>query len=186
MSDPVKPESVPGAAGEAAAPVPPPPPPPTPEELDVLRAEAAKAKEYLDLAKRTQAEFVSWQQRARREREDLAKFAIENFLRELLPALDGLTQTLRLPSLPEGAGPLLEGVRLVEKEVLRIFAKAGVLPIEAMGRKFDPSIHEAAAVTEQEGAEDGTILEEVRRGWKIHDRVLRPAHVRISRPPARP
>lgn len=150
-------------------------------EIQALRAEAAKAREYLDLARRTQAEFVNWQARARREREEVARYAIESFLQELLPALDGLARTLAIPAVPAGAEPVVEGVRLTEKEVLRIFAKAGVTPLEAVGKPFDPSMHDAVGWVETAEKPEGTVLEEVRRGYRIHDRVLRPAQVLVAK-----
>jgi len=151
------------------------------EEVEALRAAEAKAAEYLDLAKRTQAEFVNYQARARREREELTKYALERFLHEVLPVLDGMAHTLAAPS-DADLRTVVEGVRIVEREMLRILAKSGVRPMEAVGKKFDPLFHEAVATVEAPpGTADGTVVEELRRGFTIHDRVLRPAHVRVAR-----
>ncbi len=160
--------------------------PATPEstpatEAEELRAAAAKAAEYLDLAKRTQADFINYQARVRREREDYVRFATESLLRELLPAVDDLQRVL---AAPEGAGVpvLLEGVRLTERELLRVLAKAGVRPMETAGRKFDPAFHEAAEIVEAPaGSDEGDIIEEVRKGYTLHNRVLRPASVKVAR-----
>lgn len=149
-------------------------------ELESLRAAGAKAAEYLDLAKRTQAEFINYQARARREREEFSKYAAESILRELLPVVDSLQ---RLQAAPGGADVpiLLDGVRLTERELLRILAKSGVRPMETAGKKFDPAFHEAAETVEAPGKAAGEIIEEVRRGYLLHDRVLRPAHVKVAR-----
>ena len=150
-------------------------------EIETLRTAAAKAAEYLDLAKRTQADFINYQSRVRREREDLVRFGTEGLLRELLPVVDNLQRVL---AAPEGSGVpvLLEGVRITERELLRVLAKAGVRAIETAGKKFDPSFHEASEMVEAPpGTEAGAIVEEVRRGYTIHDRVLRPASVKVAR-----
>ena len=133
-----------------------------------LRAQAAKADEYLDLARRAKADFLNYQDRVKRDRQDWTRQALEDFVRELLPAMDGF-------SLAKFDDPkLVEAFRVIEREFLRIFAKAGIAPIEVAGKPFDPSFHEAVGVEP-----GGTVLSEVRRGWMIGDRVLRPAAVRI-------
>ena len=150
-------------------------------EVEELRAAAAKAAEYLDLAKRTKADFINYQARARREREEHSRYATESLLRELLPVVDDLRRVL---AAPEGTGVpvLLEGVRLTERELLRVLAKAGVRPLETLGKKFDPGFHEAAEIVDAPpGTAEGDIVEEVRRGYMLHDRVLRPAHVKVAR-----
>ena len=152
-------------------------------ELDELRAAAAKSAEYLDLAKRTKADFINYQSRIRGEIEENSKFAAEGLLRELLPVVDDLQRLLASPA-AASAPALVEGVRLTEREVLRILAKAGVRPIETAGKKFNPAYHEAAdVVPAPPGAAAGDIVEEVRRGYSLHDRVLRPASVRIAAAP---
>ena len=151
------------------------------EEVEALRAAEARAAEYLDLAKRTQAEFVNYQGRARREREEITKYALERFLLEFLPVLDGLSHTLAAPA-DADVRAVVEGVRIVEREMLRLLAKSGVRPMETMGKKFDPLFHEAVATVDAPpGTADGTVVEELRRGFMIHDRVLRPAQVRVAR-----
>jgi molecular chaperone GrpE (heat shock protein) len=133
-----------------------------------LRSQAAKADEYLDLARRAKADFLNYQDRVKRDRQDWTRQALEDFIRELLPAMDGF-------ALAKFEDPkLVEALRVIEREFLRIFAKSGVLPIDVAGKPFDPAFHEAVGVEQ-----GGTVLAEVRRGWMIGDRVLRPASVRI-------
>jgi len=140
-------------------------------DLAALRDKAAKADEYLDLARRAKADFLNYQDRVRRDKQDWTRQSLEGFLRDLVPAMDGF-------SLAKFEDPkLLEAMRVLEKEFLRVLAKAGVVPIETAGKGFDPAFHDAVAVEP-----GGTALEEVRRGWLIGDRVLRAASVRIVKP----
>jgi molecular chaperone GrpE len=149
-------------------------------EVEELRGSAAKAAEYLDLAKRTQAEFVNYQARARRDREEYSRYANENLIRELLPVVDDL-QRLLSSSAAAGVSALLEGARITERELLRVLGKAGVRPIETVGKKFDPAFHEAAESVDAPASAPGDIVTEVRRGYMLHDRVLRPAIVKVAK-----
>ncbi len=150
-------------------------------ELEKLHSAAAKADEYLELARRTKAEFLNYQDRVRREKESIARFAVEDFIRGFLPAMDAMRESLRSARLGSGGESILKGLELMEKEFLRVLALGGVVPIQAGGKSFDPAFHEAVAVAEEEGAEADIVLEELRRGWMLHDRVLRPAQVKIAR-----
>jgi molecular chaperone GrpE len=143
--------------------------------VESLQAEAAqwkaKADEYLELAKRAKADFINYQDRVRRDKADWNRQALEGFVRELLPAMDGF-------ALAKFEDPkLLEAVKILEKEFLRALAKAGVTPIETAGKSFDPLYHEAVAMDP-----GGTQLEEVRRGWMIDNKVLRPASIKLVKP----
>src|SRR5687768_15220978 len=132
--------------------------PPSPEELRDLREKAAKADEYLDLARRQKAELLNYQERVRREREDWKRQALEDFVRDFLPALDAFTWArFEEPT-------LMESLRLVEREFHRVLAKHGIVPVETEGQAFDPARHEAVAVEERVDIPAGMILEEVRRG----------------------
>ena len=139
--------------------------------LGRLGAQAAKADEYLELARRAKADFLNYQDRVRRDRQEWTRQALDGFLRELLPAMDGF-------ALAKFDDPkLTEALRVTEREFLRVFSKSGVVPIDVAGKPFDPAFHEALSVEP-----GGTALEEVRRGWMIGDRVLRAASVRIIKP----
>jgi len=143
--------------------------------VESLQAEVAqwkaKADEYLELAKRAKADFINYQDRVRRDKADWNRQALDGFLRELLPAMDGF-------SLAKFEDPkLLEAVKILEKEFLRALAKVGVTPIETAGKSFDPLYHEAVAMDP-----GGTQLEEVRRGWLIEGKVLRPASIKLVKP----
>lgn len=144
----------------------------TPEEYQDLMNRAAKADEYLSLAKYTKADFINYQDRVRRDKEDWNRQALLSFVTDLLPALDGMSfAKFEDPKLTEAA-------QMLEREFIRVLAKYGIVPIETAGQAFDPLIHEAVAAEQ-----GGTILEEVRRGWLIQGKVLRAASVRIVKPP---
>jgi len=149
------------------------------DELRELRAKAARADEYLDLARRTKADFSNYQDRIRREREAWGKEAVQEFIRDFLPALDSFTWArFEEPS-------LMESLHLVEREFLKKLAHHHILPIATAGRMFDPAFHEAVAAEETSDKPPGTILEQVRRGWMIGDRVIRPAGVRVAKAPSK-
>lgn len=146
-------------------------------EIAALQEKAARAEEYLDLARRAKADFVNYQDRVRRERQEWGRQAVEQFVREFLSAMDAFT-------LARFEDPkLVEAIRVIEREFLRILGKFEIVPLETAGKAFDPLYHEAVAVEERADVPEGTILGEVRRGWMIGDRVLRPAAVRIAKRP---
>lgn len=144
-------------------------------ELEALRAKAAKADEYLELSKRLRADLVNYQDRVRREKQTWTRQALEDFFRDFIPAMDIFTWArFEEPT-------LMESLRLMEREFMRVLGKQEVLPIETQGKTFDPAYHEAVGTVEREEGVEGAILEEVRRGWMISGHVLRPANVRIVR-----
>lgn len=151
------------------------------ESWEKLRAAASQAVEFKDLLQRVQADFINYQDRVKRERADQSKYLVSDFARELLPGLDSLAEsekTLRAAGAPDA---VLDGVRILRKEFLRILAKQGVAPIEAVGKPFDPAFHEAIGTVEAAGAAPNSVVEEVRGGWLIHGRVLRAAMVRVAK-----
>ncbi len=152
-------------------------PVPSAEELKELREKAAKADEYLELARRSRADFLNYQDRVRREREDWKRQGLDVFFRDFLPALDAFTWArFEEPT-------LMESLRIVEREFHRVLAKHGVVPIETAYQPFDPACHEAVALEPRLDVPPGTIVEEVRRGWQMGPAVLRPAAVKIAQTP---
>src|SRR5579883_2324170 len=110
------------------------------KELSRANEKADRADEYLDLARRQKADFLNYQDRVRRERKEWKREALEEFIGDFLPALDAFTWArFEEPT-------LMESLRLVEHEFLRVLAKHGIRPIEAKGKAFDPSRHEAVAL----------------------------------------
>lgn len=160
---------------ESIGPENPGPPPGRDAELEALREKAAKADEYLELCKRLRADLLNYQDRVRREKECWSRQALDDFFRDFIPAMDIFTWArFEEPT-------LMESLRLMEREFLRVLAKQSVVPIETQGKTFDPAYHEAIGFEEREDGVDGAIIEEVRRGWILEGHVLRAASVRIVR-----
>jgi molecular chaperone GrpE len=153
--------------------------PGSPDEPDerLARAEADR-DEYLDLAQRVQADFENYRKRAAREQERLVAHAHERLVRELLPILDDLERALEAAERHEEAR-LVEGVKLVEKSLRHALAKEGLAEIDTEGA-FDPHVHEAVLTQPGNGADTGTVLEVVQRGYRVGDRVVRPAKVIVA------
>jgi molecular chaperone GrpE len=148
---------------------------PAPDELAKL---AAERDEYLALAQRVQADFENYRKRAVRDQERLVAHAHERLVRELLPILDDLERALEAGEQHEEA-KLVDGVKLVEKALRSALAKEGLVEIETDG-PFDPHVHEALLAQPSPDAEPGSVLEVVQRGYRVGDRVVRPARVIVA------
>ena len=148
---------------------------PAPDPLAVVTAER---DEYLDLAQRVQAEFENYRKRAVREQERLVAHAHERLVRELLPILDDLARP-REAAAPPAEAQHGDGVKLVEQSLRRALAKEGLVEIETEGA-FDPHVHEALLTKPGDGADSGAVLEVVQRGYRVGDRVVRPAKVIVA------
>jgi molecular chaperone GrpE len=157
-------------------------------DLEELAARAGKADEYLELAKRTKADFENYRKRASREAEAAQQRGIVKLARELLPAVDDLDRAVaavqaapRTEQDQDGAGTLVSGIKLVHAGVIAALARVGIEPYSPVGERFDPQHHEAVAQQPVEGAEPGTVVEVYQRGYRLHDgSVLRPARVVVA------
>ena len=147
--------------------------------LEARLSEAeAKRDEYLELAQRVQADFENFRKRAVRDQERLVAHAHERLVKELLPVLDDLERALEAAERHEEA-QLIDGVRLVERSLRTSLEKEGLREIETDGA-FDPHVHEALLSQAREGAEPGSVVEVVQRGYRMGDRVVRPARVIVA------
>ena len=147
-------------------------------ELQKLRVERDA---LLDRLARTQAEFDNARKRAAREQQDFREYAMADTIKALLPVLDSLERALQTSS--NQKSDLRSGVELIYKQLQDTLAKLGLRPIPAQGEPFDPHLHEAVEMVETTAAEDHQILEELQRGYKLKDRLLRPSMVRVARNP---
>jgi molecular chaperone GrpE len=148
-------------------------------EEDPLAVAQRERDEYLDLAKRTQADFENYKKRAAKDMTAAGSRARIGVIREILPVVDNLERALSVA--PEGEGDaFVEGVRLVYRELEGALARAGVEAIEPKGDVFDPNVHEALSMRPQEGAESGTVLDVVEKGYRTADVVVRPARVVVA------
>ncbi len=145
---------------------------------DPLAAAIAERDEYLELAQRVQADFENYRKRAAREQERLVAHAHERLVRELLPILDDLERALEAAERHEEA-QLIEGVKLVEQSLRKALAKEGLAEIATDGA-FDPHVHEALLTQPSDSSEPGSVLEVVQRGYRLGDRVVRPARVIVA------
>jgi molecular chaperone GrpE len=145
---------------------------------DPLETALSERDAYLDLAQRVQADFENYRKRAAREQERLVAHAHERLVRELLPILDDLERALEAAERHEEA-QLVEGVKLVEQSLRNALRKEGLAEIETDGQ-FDPHVHEALLTKPGNGAEPGSVLEVVQRGYRVGDRVIRPAKVIVA------
>jgi molecular chaperone GrpE len=151
---------------------------PTKAELEERLAEVERERdERTDDLKRVAAEFENYRKRVARDQANLAARAHERLVKELLPVLDDLERALEAASEHEEA-KLEEGVRLVQRELQEALGKEGLVEIETNG-KFDPHVHEAL-LSQPSEQDDGAILEVLQKGYRLGDRVLRPARVVVA------
>ena len=152
-------------------------------EIEQLREEAAAMKDQL---LRALAEVENTRRRADRDRQDIAKYAITDFARDLLSPADNLRRALdAVPADAIGQDAVLtnlnEGVEATEREMLSAFEKVGIKKIESLDQKFDPNFHQAMFEVPDSGKPAGTIVQVVQEGYMIHDRLLRPALVGVAK-----
>jgi molecular chaperone GrpE len=145
-------------------------------ELLKLRAERDALKDRLA---RLQAEFENARKRATREQQEFREFALADALKALLPILDSFERALQAASVKQT--DFRGGVELIHKQLLDALQKLGLRPIEAKGEEFNPHLHEAIEMVDTTTAKDHEVLDELQRGYKLKDRLLRPAMVKVAR-----
>jgi len=154
-------------------------------ELDALRSELeterGKAAEYLSQWQRTAADFSNFKRRNEQERSEMAKLFNASLVSQLLPVLDNFERALGLIPTDLATHAWVEGITLTEKQLRAALEKEGLSTIQAQGQKFDPNLHEAVANEQSDEHEDDTVIEEFQKGYKLHDRVIRPSMVKVSR-----
>jgi molecular chaperone GrpE len=147
------------------------------EEDPLVRAERER-DEYLDLARRTQADFENYRKRAAKEAAAAGERAKSGLVRELLPVVDNLERALQ--SADQDEQHLTEGVRLVLSELIAVLERNGIEQFDPRGESFDPTVHEALSTRSEDGAEPGVVLDVVEKGYRANGTVLRPARVIVS------
>lgn len=147
---------------------------------DALKEAEAQKDEYLRLLQRTVADFENYRRRMEKGRQETIKRANEGLFLQLLPILDNLELALQTGK-GSSADSIIEGVEMIQRQFLGLLAKEGVKPVPALGEVFDPRVHEAVLQVDNTGAEAGTIVEEFKKGYLIHDRVLRPSMVKVAK-----
>src|SRR5262245_20360151 len=137
--------------------------------------------ELYDRLLRMTAEFDNYRKRTERERRDSSEAAGVDVIRELLPALDDLERALAAPAEGGISAKYRNGVELIRRQLLEVLRRRGVEPIDVVGKDFDPEWHEAVADEPADGRRDGEITAEIRRGYRIGPRLLRPAMVKVAK-----
>jgi len=145
---------------------------------DPLASAQRERDEYLDLARRAQADFENYRKRAAREAALAGQRAKSGLVRELLPVVDNLERALA--SAGDDEQHLAEGVRLVHSELIAVLERNGVEQFDPRGERFDPGEHEALSMRSEDGAESGTVLDVVEKGYRANGGILRPARVVVS------
>ena len=142
-----------------------------------LAEEKAKAESYLANWQRAQADFINYKRRSEQEKEEISKFANSALMLNLLSILDDLKRAFA--SIPPDLDELswVDGIRLIERKLLANLEAQGLSPIKALGESFDPYLHEAIR---QDKGKEGIVIEEAQKGYKLHDRVIRPSRVVIG------
>lgn len=158
---------------------------PEAEALANLKAEyetyKAEAEEQHDQMLRTVAEFDNSRKRAEREKEESLKYALESFVKELIPTVDSIERAIQSTTESEDFGALAEGVEMIYKGILSTLEKRGVIPIDAVNEPFDPMQHEAVMHVESEKVPENHVIEEWQKGYLLHNRVIRPSMVSVSK-----
>jgi molecular chaperone GrpE len=146
-----------------------------------LAREQVKTEEANTRWQRTQADFANYKRRNEQEREQQGRFANLVLVSELLPVLDDLDRAMvTIPEAVQGL-PWTDGLRLVDRNLRGTLEKQGLKPIEAVGAKFDPMLHEAIIHEESPDHADDEVIAELRRGYMLHDRVVRPTLVKVAK-----
>ncbi len=151
------------------------------EDIKVLKQSLAeekkKAEDYLANWQRAQADFINYKRRSEQERKEISKFANSLLMLNLLPILDDLERALA--SIPPKLAKLswVDGVRLIDRKLWASLETQGLSQIKAQGEPFDPKLHEAAMHSK---GKEGIVIEELQKGYKLHDRIIRPAMVIVG------
>jgi molecular chaperone GrpE len=158
------------------------------EQLQQLKAQAAKAEEYRDQLLRTAADLDNYRKRAAREKQDAIKFANEALLSKLIPVIDNFEMALAAVSTASSPATesLQQGVSMIQQQLKQVLTDAGLEEINAAGEPFDPNCHEAVSQQESTDVPEGHVLQQLRKGYKLRERLLRPATVIVAKTPGTP
>jgi molecular chaperone GrpE len=155
-------------------------------QLEELKERAAKADENWDRLLRTTADFENFKKRAAREKQEAIKFGNESLLQRLVPVLDHFDMALAAAQTggTEATKPLQDGIQMIHQQLRNALAEAGLEEVDAAGKPFDPNLHEAVAQSETADAPEGQVVQQLRKGYRLRERLLRPASVVVAKKPA--
>ena len=149
-------------------------------DADQLDALARERDEMRDRLLRKTAEFDNYRKRVDKERRELGQWAAADVLTDLVAILDDFDRALAVEA-PAEAEPYRAGVELIHRQLGELLRKRGVTPLETLGTDFDPNLHQAVAYEETAGAREGEVVGELRKGYRLGERLLRPALVRVAK-----
>jgi molecular chaperone GrpE len=144
-------------------------------EVEKLKSENAL---LLDRLARLQAEFENFRKRSQREQQEFREYALSDAVKQLLPILDSLDRAVKTEDI--SVKDFRSGVELIDRQFHDVLTRLGVEPIPAQGQPFDPSVHHAIQMVETTEVPDHQVIDELQRGYRLRDRVLRPAMVRVA------
>lgn len=155
----------------------------SPKEAVQLQEKAAKADELRDQLLRMAADMDNLRKRAAREKQDAIRYANEAMLEKLVPVLDNFEMAMLATASAEGASvdALKTGVTMILSQFKNVLAEAGLEEIEAQGKPFDPNVHEAVSQQVNNDVPEGQVMQQLRKGYKLKDRLLRPASVVVAK-----
>jgi len=158
----------------------------TPEQLEELKGRAARADEHWDRLLRTAADLENFKKRAARERIEAAQTAAAALIQKILPVLDHfeMAQTATQTAQDDRSASLQAGVAMIQQQLKNTLAESGLEEIDASGKPFDPMWHEAVSQQETADVPEGHVVQQLRKGYKLRDRLLRPATVIVAKKPA--
>jgi molecular chaperone GrpE len=139
----------------------------------------------LDRVARTQAEFDNYRKRSAKEQADFREYAVADAIKNFLPVLDSFDLALRAQKGDSGDAGLRSGIELIRKQMEDVLTRLGVQTVPAQGQQFDPRVHEAIEMVESSDHPDHQVIEELQHGYKLKDRLLRPAMVRVATNPTK-
>jgi molecular chaperone GrpE len=160
----------------------------TPEQIEELKTRAASADENWDRLLRTTADFENFKKRAARERIETAQFAAAALIEKLLPVLDHFEMAQAAAQNAGDSKPasMQAGVAMIQQQLKTVLTEAGVEEIDAAGKPFDPALHEAVSQRETSEVPEDHVFQQLRKGYKLRDRLLRPATVIVAKKPGAP
>lgn len=158
----------------------------TPEQLEELKTRAAKADEYWERLLRTTADLENFKKRAAREKQDAIKYANETLMTSLATVLDNfdMARAAADSTSADAMQAMKTGVAMIHQQLKNALSEAGLEEVDATGQNFNPNCHEAVAQKETTEVPEGQVVQQIRKGYKLRDRLLRPASVVVSKTPA--
>lgn len=151
------------------------------DELNALKEKAAKADEYFDKLLRLQADFENYKKRLDREKADFIKYANEGLIIGLLNILDDFERAVDSAKNSNDSKMLLQGVEMIKQHFQEALEERGLVKIDPQGESFDPEKHEAVMHIETDECPENTVVEVLRKGYGLNDKILRPAVVKVSK-----